>query len=293
MNITVKQTILLVLLAILFTLFGYFIPKNESPKNASELPRESTKQQSYLGSGIQFKNFLVHFDKVQVLVTSFEGQPNWPGGYIKQADYPELFKAEGGGIYFLTAKEINDKVHNKQFVFISKEVFSHGAYVVVYGLIFDPSEGKVVYETPEELAMSSLASVQFINGDSVVRIESYPYYFYASCTSCKLGSLDFASYDPKQSKFVSANNKFKQDFEKLLVDYNSVATDECSYNGKITSVKEIEKIAGRDAKCDNLSIPSEPRKAPDYYITIGQFQDLRDKISGVISGEIETLTSSK
>lgn len=286
-----KLKIFIVCLIFLSFFIGRFTVTEVRVSNNSETTSKAQTNETvpaYLGTGQMFEKYFVHIDKDTILFTSFEGMGNYIGGEIKKTDYPKLFEAYSDGTNFIKVDELKDKKHNKTFSLVTNNVFSHGAYVETYGLIFDPEVGSVVYESPDILSQSSIANLSYSEINSEVRMETFPYYFFSSCVACKLSVIDFQAYDPSSKKFISANNRHKDDFAKLLSEYEDIAVKKCEIGGKVVNVNDLLKTQSPDTKCDDSNLPGKEDANKDFY-TIGQFDELRQKVKSIVEGSGSTL----
>lgn len=241
----------------------------------------STQEVGVTG-GVRVADALIEFKPNEILVNlSPETRTEVNVTEISKNTYPKLF--EQGGI--LTAEEFYDKKNQRKFIFIARNIYGRGGYSKVYGIILDPLSGKIVYETPEELQISPIGRVSFLEDESVLKFEAHPYPFWEWAIDSRLRIVDYLSYDPNEERFVPVNNKYLDEFKRLLNEYEDIASNKCRFKGKVRPVSEILEIAGTGARCDS-GLPSD---LSESFITVGEFLDMQSRIKNVIEGRRSSL----
>lgn len=63
---------------------------------------------------------------------------------ILKTEYPKLFEQRVANLSFISAKDIVDEKTGKTLVIVSNNQPDHGAYSMVYQLVVDPTDGRVI-----------------------------------------------------------------------------------------------------------------------------------------------------
>lgn len=250
-------------------------------------PTPTPLANKYPGTLVKTGSTHVYFKPNKITVS-----PLGPGESftLQKQDHPQLFAKEGSpypDYYAYAAEVIDDQIHQKQFIYIYYGSFERGGFREIYGVIVDPDSRKVVYRLPGELAQSPLGYTENINNGSVIKINLNPDQFYGTCTACGLRYSEYVAYDPVQEKFVSVNQQFAAEFQKLLQEYDQIAANECIYQGQQMTVSKVQEIAGDEARCEDIT--QSGHITPDHFLTLAEFNQIRENIKGIIQQEETSL----
>lgn len=274
--------VLLFVLLLMSVVLSYFLfLKNKQLRSQvdtfskTDKPDTDSKTSASVGGLLKLdEDIYVHFRGKEIAVLSNKGSGFW---VLSDEQYPKLFEKTDSSLYAYTAELMDDKVHDKQFLILYLNIYEAAGYRPIYGLVLNIEEQKQVYEMPSLWRTKP----EVIENGSVVKLDLAGPLFWSTCMNCHLRILEFVGYESESGMFVPVNNRFRSEFTKLLEDYNKIANENCKWQGKVTPVSEIQKIAGEDTKCDdNLGGSSE------QFITIKEFNKLREDIQGVIDGRI-------
>jgi hypothetical protein len=286
MVVFIVSTLFLLIIVAIITYKSVQISKNADVKQQTLKPTLNIDRKQF---GSDWGGIMINIGKTPAILGKyeitngpFECSTNcWS---ISVNEYPNLFESSPRS--FTSVNNIHDIISGKDFVFIVRNLIGAGGYTPVYGIIID-SEGHVLYETPKEFGIQKFTSFSLVENNSIIRLEMQPYFLWSSCMNCALQTIEYIAYDPSANMFISANNRFKSEFTKLLVKYNLIADTKCTYSGKIVPISKLLDSVGPKTKCEDDIISGKSGSA--NFITIGQFENIRNAIKMIINGDKKSL----
>lgn len=274
-----KEKITILVVGLLLGLFlGIFISKSKPVQT----PKPVVETQYRIVYRIKGTPVLVNKGEITI---GEDGESSKPTLTLISNDYPNLFYSSKD----LMADQISvegatDTKNKNEYAVLTRERFSAGSFTPGYFIIVNLNTRKVVYESPKSYQATRFSTYSFSTDGSEISISWNPYYFNSSVTNTMLPIIEFASFDKTKGSFTLSNTSHKQSFNDLLKQYDNYEI-ECPYHGKKMTAKEVSKQYGEDKRCDDNLIPDKPKYDPEGFITVGQFEKIRENIKKILNGE--------
>lgn len=216
-----------------------------------------------------------------VIFINFDGSETSSKTYqLTKTEYPKLFQ----NTERISVEPVSISNNSEyKFAVIASQNYSRGGFGINHFVIWDFDQNKVIYESPDEFN-SWNSGYNFSKDGREIQISSFPYWFYSSVTNSSLPFLEFATFDPRTKMFVRSNNTHKSEFQSLLKEYDSAA-DKCFHYRFQMNIEYMISEYGGDVFCDDYLDPKNPSFNNDSFISLGQFQSIRDNINKIIKGE--------
>lgn len=238
----------------------------------------------------RFKGIPVIVEKNQITIGYEGGETSHPVFSITDKDYPDLFyKLDESSR--IQVDGVSDSKNKNDYIVISRESFGPGSYMLASFIIVDINTKKVLFKSPKTFA-TRFSTYKFNSDGSEISMEWNPYYFSSGVVSTMVPILEYHAYDRKDKKFVISNARHAEDF-KALLDRLDQRESDCFYYRKKMNVKNIIAEYGADKKCDDYLMPNTPKFNSDYFISVGEFETLRNNIKKIIHGENISVISDK
>lgn len=279
-----KSKILLIIILLLGLVVGFLLAKMTLPAKVITKVSNKVQYNESVDLTFEIKGTSIFTGAGQITVGD-KGESSRPSLSLSEETYPSLFlNPQGKKADQISLESITDTKNKNEYAVFVRGRFSAGSFDPAHIIIVNLTTRKVIYESPKHYVATRASGYTFNENGSEVTLSWNPYYFYSSVTNDMLPVIEYVGFDPTSGMFKLVNTSHKQAFVDLLKQYDIYET-KCSYHGQKMNVSDIVKKYGGDKKCDDNLIPGKPKYDPDGFITVGQFEKIRENIKKIINGE--------